>query len=245
MRIHNDPPSHVAAHSLSAQAFTVGNDIALGPLTESGTLPVLAHELAHVIQQRGDDATANSPPIAIGEQRDPVEGAADTAAVAALQPDSTPVDVVPVPTRGVVRRSPDPPPSPKAPVTPPAPAPPKNSTEAETQTLASYPKDADLEKAFARFKGIPEISGITDPVKRRAFLARMSLYLGPHPAAENHFAKIRKAKYGRDQWAFESVVDRLNAVHDELKAKRHSMAESGANFALRGLADGPVLPRGL
>lgn len=248
IRVHTDHDAVAAARALGAAAFTAGRHVAFGanrydPDTPAGRR-LLAHELAHVIQQRGDNTPSHQLASSIGDQSDPAERAADAAAVAALQPSNRPVHVAPVPAPGVIRRTPDPPPAPKVPAAP-TPAPAKTSTEAEAQTLAAYPKDADLEKAFARFKGIPEVSAITDPAKRRAFLARMSLYLGPAPAVENHYAKVKKAKFGKDQWAFETVVDRLNAVHDELKANGHAMPESGANFALRGLTEGSVQPRGL
>lgn len=249
VRVHSGAAAEQSASDVNARAYTVGHNIVFGPgrfapQTREGQR-LLAHELAHVTQQRGLDASINQDATSVGAQGDSVEHAADTAAAAPLQPGITPVHLAPAGPLGVLWRSPDPPPPAKAPTGPQTSAAPKNSADAEAKTLTFYPKDADLEKAFARFKGIPEISAITDPAKRRAFLARMSLYLGPHPAAENHFAKIKRAKFGKDQWAFEPVVDRLNAVHDELKAKGHAMPESGSNFGLRGRWDGPVLPRGL
>ena len=210
VQVHTDPSAAASARDVDARAYTVGSHLVFGagqyaPDTTGGRR-LIAHELAHVVQQDGS---------AVRLQRDP-----------------------PKPT-------PTPTPTPTPPALAPAVAP-KNQAEADAQTSLAYPKDADLEKAFKRFEGIPEISNITVPTERRAFLARMSLYLGPAPAAENHFAKIKKAKFGRDpQWAHEKVLDRLNAVRDELKTKGHAMPESGATFSLRGRDLGPVQPRGL
>ncbi|HEY5951767.1 MAG TPA: DUF4157 domain-containing protein [Kofleriaceae bacterium] len=57
VRVHNDPNAHGLARSLIARAFTVGNDIFFdrgeySPATEGGRR-LLAHELTHVVQQRG------------------------------------------------------------------------------------------------------------------------------------------------------------------------------------------------
>lgn len=57
VRLHADRQAQEAAEHLGAQAFTRGNDIYFGtgaydPSTEAGKR-VLAHELVHVIQQRG------------------------------------------------------------------------------------------------------------------------------------------------------------------------------------------------
>jgi len=57
VRLHTDEPAAQAARSMGVPAFTVGQDIAFGagqyaPHTRAGR-HVLAHELAHVVQQHG------------------------------------------------------------------------------------------------------------------------------------------------------------------------------------------------
>jgi len=89
VRVHNDENGAQAARSVNAHAFTVGRDIAFAagqyqPATRQGRR-LLAHELAHVVQQRGQPAT--STPTAGVAQRDlatppPAEPVAD-------QPDLT------------------------------------------------------------------------------------------------------------------------------------------------------------
>ncbi|AMG31544.1 DUF4157 domain-containing protein [Grimontia hollisae] len=54
--IHNSPAAHTASQTLNARAFTIGNHIAFGrgeysPHTRAGQ-SLIAHELAHVVQQR-------------------------------------------------------------------------------------------------------------------------------------------------------------------------------------------------
>jgi hypothetical protein len=60
VRIHTDARAAASADALDARAYTVGNDIVLGrgeyaPASQTGRT-LLAHELAHVVQQR--NATA-------------------------------------------------------------------------------------------------------------------------------------------------------------------------------------------
>lgn len=56
VKIHDSPAAHTASQTLNARAFTLGNHIAFGkeqysPTTRTGQ-SLIAHELAHVIQQR-------------------------------------------------------------------------------------------------------------------------------------------------------------------------------------------------
>lgn len=62
VRIHTDERAANAARGLSARAFTIGNDLAFGrgqfqPATAAGRR-LLAHELAHVVQQSSPAASA-------------------------------------------------------------------------------------------------------------------------------------------------------------------------------------------
>ena len=57
VRVHTDPRAAVSAETIDARAYTVGRDIVFGrnqyaPKSHSGRR-LLAHELAHVVQQRG------------------------------------------------------------------------------------------------------------------------------------------------------------------------------------------------
>jgi hypothetical protein len=82
VRVHADPSSGAVARQLSARAFTVGHDVAFAPGEyRPGTLAgdaVLAHELAHVVQQRG----ATAEPGEAGRQA--LEDDADTSAAHAV-----------------------------------------------------------------------------------------------------------------------------------------------------------------
>lgn len=56
VRVHTDGAAHESAHSVNAQAYTVGSDVVFqrdlyDPASESGK-HMLAHELTHVVQQR-------------------------------------------------------------------------------------------------------------------------------------------------------------------------------------------------
>jgi len=53
VRVHSDARAHSTAHSLSARAFTIGNHIFLGRGEQPTDLGLMAHEIAHVVQQQG------------------------------------------------------------------------------------------------------------------------------------------------------------------------------------------------
>ena len=75
VRVHTGDSAATSARAVNALAYTVGRDVVLGDAPSPRTTPgmrVLAHELAHVVQQRH----AASPPsgeIALGERGDAFE----------------------------------------------------------------------------------------------------------------------------------------------------------------------------
>jgi hypothetical protein len=82
VRIHTDQAAAASARAAEAQAFTIGQEIVFGagqyaPATPAGR-ELLAHELAHTIQQ-GPTARPASP-LVIEPARSPAERAADNAA---------------------------------------------------------------------------------------------------------------------------------------------------------------------
>lgn len=56
VRVHTDTGANTVAHSLSTRAVTYGNDIYLGSGQQPTDMRVMAHEAAHVVQQRGAPA---------------------------------------------------------------------------------------------------------------------------------------------------------------------------------------------
>jgi len=86
VRVHTDSGSAALASSLSARAFTIGSDIAFGAGEyQPGTLvgdALLAHELAHVVQQGGAVSTAPLPKDEA--QHNGLEEDADNSAVGAV-----------------------------------------------------------------------------------------------------------------------------------------------------------------
>lgn len=87
VRVHTDANAVQAAADLDANAFTVGNAIWFGnrqyqPEAPAG-LHLLAHELAHTIQQRGQTPGVQTA-LRIGATNDPLETMADRAADAVL-----------------------------------------------------------------------------------------------------------------------------------------------------------------
>jgi Domain of unknown function (DUF4157) len=103
VRIHADRSASEAAAALHASAFTVGQDIMFGagyrPATPTGKA-LLAHELAHVVQQRG----APAPAFAIIAPHDPSERAAEAAAQAVVSGRPA-ASLSPVPAGALQRQS--------------------------------------------------------------------------------------------------------------------------------------------
>ena len=87
VRLHQGTQAHTHADALDARAYTIGEDIVLGrnapPLSSDGGKRTLAHELAHVVQQR-----RGGPPPALAPDA-PHEAAADRAASAAMSGNGT------------------------------------------------------------------------------------------------------------------------------------------------------------
>ena len=81
MRVHTDETANALAASVSARAFTTGNDLYFAqgeysPGSGSGDR-LLAHELSHVVQQRG---APTSGPLTVSQPGEPLEVEADQAA---------------------------------------------------------------------------------------------------------------------------------------------------------------------
>ncbi|WP_205525873.1 eCIS core domain-containing protein [Pyxidicoccus trucidator] len=79
VRVHADTRAGKAAEGLSARAFTYGNHIFLGRREQATDVRLLAHELAHVVQQQSAPAVQRSAP----GQGGPHEREADHASQAA------------------------------------------------------------------------------------------------------------------------------------------------------------------
>jgi hypothetical protein len=81
VHVHTGPAAHALTNSVSARAFTTGTDIYFGrgeyrPGTSAGD-ELIAHELTHVVQQRG---ASTSGPLTVTEPGDALEAEADAAA---------------------------------------------------------------------------------------------------------------------------------------------------------------------
>jgi hypothetical protein len=80
VRVHHDDHAAALSRAVSARAFTVGRDIFFGAgeyqPESSGGRELLAHELAHVVQQRG---AASSGPLTVSQPGDALEREADAA----------------------------------------------------------------------------------------------------------------------------------------------------------------------
>jgi hypothetical protein len=95
VRIHTGPAADHSARSISAQAYTVGSNVvfrsgAYEPDSPAGQ-HVLAHELAHVVQQRSGPVAGTPAPggISLSHPSDPFEQAAERSADAVMSGGTT------------------------------------------------------------------------------------------------------------------------------------------------------------
>lgn len=81
VRVHTDEAAATAAAAIGARAYTLGQDIyfAAGEYDPSGNA-LLAHEVAHTVQQRGGSAAGLQPKLVLSTSSDPLEHEADRAA---------------------------------------------------------------------------------------------------------------------------------------------------------------------
>lgn len=108
VRVHSDSQAAASAASIGARAFTIGSHIVFGggehSLATSAGAMLMAHELAHVVQQQGQ-MQGDSDSLEVGGAHDTAEHSAHAAAaqvVAGHAADRTLVS--PDGSRGVIRR---------------------------------------------------------------------------------------------------------------------------------------------
>lgn len=84
VRVHTNDRSAASARTVSASAYTVGNDVVFGsrqysPSSARGQM-LLAHELTHVVQQQNVSSLPLEQRLEVGPANDPYEREADEAA---------------------------------------------------------------------------------------------------------------------------------------------------------------------
>lgn len=114
VRIHTDARAQESAAGLGARAFTLGRDIVFGAGEydpgSTGGRRLLAHELAHVVQQV-DVPTALQTKPRVGGPRDPAERIADEAARGVMDQEVGPDESVALRLRERLRSVPPTPPT--------------------------------------------------------------------------------------------------------------------------------------
>ena len=84
VRVHADARAAASASALGARAYTVGQHVVFAAEALATGMPderVLAHELAHTLQQRGGDASATT----LGAPGDAAEREADALSARAMR----------------------------------------------------------------------------------------------------------------------------------------------------------------
>jgi hypothetical protein len=199
VRLHGHVSAHREAGRLSARAFTIGRDVYFGqgayaPSTPEG-MALLAHEMAHVLQQRGatDRASDRPPPIGTDDEEGQADAAALTGDASSLRPTGLRLhrcsDGPSRPAGSTATRSGGPHPAPAPGVTPPAPPAP--------HTVFEQPGAITAAGASAAFRAYVALGA---PGRRMAFqlsngtgnLRRALTALGPRQAASSFPSALRE-----------------------------------------------------
>ncbi len=111
VRVHTGAESQSAASAVGAKAYTMGQDIHFGaghydPSSGAGE-HLLAHEVAHTVQQRGDSPTRQNK-LEVSSPHDAAEYEADRAADAMVSGTAATIASAPVTTARLVQRDADP-----------------------------------------------------------------------------------------------------------------------------------------
>ena len=175
VRVHSDGEAATSAQMVNASAYTVGahvvfNSGEFAPSTMSGRR-ILAHELTHVLQQRGGSAhhPTGIQSLALGTAGDVYEQEADRIAQSVMENGAPVRGSVSTAQPAVVQRQP-PPPAQPAPAQPPAPVPPvaPNQTQQATIETARAAAAIRTQSALLRLRGIVPAAppGRDDPSAR-------------------------------------------------------------------------------
>jgi hypothetical protein len=109
VRVHTGARAAASARALGARAYTVGHDIVIaGDILQTSAAMdsvLLAHELAHVVQQRGGVRTQAK--LTVGEADGPAEAEADFAAEQVMRGPVGPATIHRGEAAPVLRRSPE------------------------------------------------------------------------------------------------------------------------------------------
>jgi len=84
VRVHQDKESDALNRQLTAKAFTTGNDIFLRSDSNTSDSHLMAHELAHVVQQSSGRSASGGGGMSAGAANDPLEHEADKLADSVL-----------------------------------------------------------------------------------------------------------------------------------------------------------------
>ena len=84
VRVHEGREADTLNRQLTAKAFTTGSDIFLRSDASAGDSQLMAHELAHVVQQSSGRTASGGSGMTAGAANDPLESEADSLAHAVL-----------------------------------------------------------------------------------------------------------------------------------------------------------------
>lgn len=227
VRVHTDETADALARSVSARAFTTGEDVYFAegeysPGTAEGE-SLLAHELTHVVQQRG---APTDGPLVASEPGDPLEVEAQAAAGATGGRPSQGAETADA--AGLQRET--------ATATPPAPAP-EDKAKAEAELEAALDKELeDLELSEAAKKAAKELkrafpevvftSGKRDATEQASAMAENIATSGNRKWIKETYA-VSTASTKLQKWVDENEkATTKDAIAEGLKKTMDALSES-------------------
>lgn len=242
VRIHTGAEAADSARALGARAYTVGNDVVFAsgqyaPDTRDGQ-KLLAHELAHVIQQRKGLAQSiqrkpdDSPQPDAGSSR----GAAAPPGAAVPGPDAN----------EAAARDQDPD---LARIDRKTQSPKENEDAVRAVVLRAFGSEEALNAAFDSLSPFVK-DEVKDPGDRIQFFVRLRLYFDSWKDLLDHFSKenlVRvKRKFGGDVDVVlaKDAAAHLNRALDVLEKRRHPFPTISVGFSLRSYYKGDFMEYG-
>lgn len=213
VRVHSDEKAAESAQAVNALAYTVGRDVVFEsgqylPGTDAGK-QLLAHELTHVVQQRGLPGNTSSS-LTVSHPQETHEIEAEKAAKTLMQ--GQPVSgTILQDTAVYVQRQ-----------------------IGEVKVAEAHAEDEAVNRIIDSFDPCVKDQIGSKIEDRKEFLQSMPRYLGPDPNTEKHFKAVKPVKKELGDFCLhEEAAKPLEQVQQELHDANAFMPTTDVGFGLR------------
>lgn len=213
VRVHSDEKAAESAQAVNALAYTVGRDVVFEsgqylPGTDAGK-QLLAHELTHVVQQRGLPGNTSSS-LTVSHPQETHEIEAEKAAKTLMQ--GQPVSgTILQDTAVYVQRQ-----------------------MGEVKVAEAHAEDEAVNRIIDSFDPCVKDQIGSKIEDRKEFLQSMPRYLGPDPNTEKHFKAVKPVKKELGDFCLhEEAAKPLEQVQQELHDANAFMPTTDVGFGLR------------